>query len=200
MPGSVPRLVRTRRHLFPADALRALIQRNLPAEHFESLPIRFAAVATHVAHGAPTLLVTGDLERALLASAAIPGVFPRVEIDGHWYFDGGVTANIPVRQAVELGARTVVVLDAAPPPTERDQPTNIAETIQCVAGLLMRSQSSADVSHMRGLCELIELPRCTPHRIGPFDFSRSHELMELAYDRTRRFLMGHRGAVPAPVG
>jgi NTE family protein len=123
-----------------------------------------------------------------------------VEIDGHWYFDGGVTANIPVRQAMELGARTVVVLDAAPPPAQRDQPANIAETIQYVAGLLMRSQSSADVSHMRGLCELVELPRCTPQRIGPFDFSRSHELMELAYDRTRRFLMEHRCAVLAPVG
>lgn len=196
----LPRLVRTRRHLFPSDALRGLIQRNLPVQRFESLPIRFAAVATHVAHGSPAVLVTGDLGRALLASAAIPGVFPRVEIDGHWYFDGGVTANVPVRQAVELGARTVVVLDAAPPPAERDQPTNIAETIQYVAGLLMRSQSSADVSYMRGLCELVELPRCTPQRVGPFDFSRSHELMELAYSRTRRFLTERRGALPALVG
>ena len=195
----LPRLVRTRRHLFPPDALRALIQRNLPAERFESLPVRFAAVATHVAQGEPTLLITGDLEQALLASAAIPGVFPRVEIDGHWYFDGGVTANIPVRQAVELGARSVVVLDAAPPPAERDQPTNIAETIQYVAGLLMRSQSSADVSQMRGLCELVQLPRCTPQRIGPFDFSRSHELIELAYARTRQFLLEHRCPVLTPV-
>ncbi|MDH3754272.1 MAG: patatin-like phospholipase family protein [Acidimicrobiia bacterium] len=184
----LPRLFRTRRHLFPPDALRALIQRNLPVRRFDALPVRFAAVATHVAQGTPTLLLDGDIERALLASAAIPGIFPRVEIDGHWYFDGGVTANIPVRQAVELGARSVVVLDAAPPPADRDQPSNIAETLQHVAGLLMRSQISSDVSHMRGHCDLVELPRCTPQRVGPFDFSRSAELMERAYKRTRRFL------------
>lgn len=192
----LPRLFRTRRHLFPPDALRSLIQRNLPVDRFDSLPIRFAAVATHVADGSPTVLQGGELEPALLASAAIPGVFPRVEIDGQWYFDGGVTANVPVRQAVELGARSVVVLDAAPPPSEREQPTNIAETLQYVASLLMRSQISADVTHMRGLCDLIQLPRSTPAGIGPFDFSRSAELIELAYVQTRRFLA--RSSTPVP--
>ena len=43
---------------------------------------------------------TGDedrLERMLLASAAIPAVFPPVEIDGAMYADGGVTANVFLR-------------------------------------------------------------------------------------------------------
>lgn len=184
----LPRLFRTRRHLFPPDALRSLIRRNIPARHFDGLDVAFAAVATHIGRGEATVLRSGDLETALLASAAIPGVFPRVEIDGEWYFDGGVTANLPVRQAIDLGAATVIVLDAAPQAGEREQPANIAETLQYVAGLLMRSQVSCDLAALGQECHLVTLPRTTPTGIGPFDFSRSRELIELAYRVARTFL------------
>ncbi len=196
----LPRLVRTRRHLFPPDSLRALIRRHIPARRFDDLDVPFVAIATRVAGGTPTALGRGDLETALLASAAIPGVFPRVEIDGHSYFDGGITANVPVRQAVELGARSVVVLSSAPA-GDRELPTNIAETLQWATHLLMRSQQSADVSHL-GEHAIVELPRSSPHGLSPFDFGRTGELIETAYRATLEFLRSGAatpvtGAVPA---
>lgn len=186
----LPRLVRTRRHLFPPDALRGLIRRNVPVRCFDALAVPFVAVATEVTKGTPAALASGNLEDALLASAAIPGVFPRVQIDGAWYFDGGVTANVPVAQAVELGARSVLVLNSAPPATPRDLPTNIAETMQYVASLLMRNQTSATVGHLGHRGPIVELPRTSPHGLGPFDFSRTSELIDVAYERTMRFLDG----------
>jgi NTE family protein len=45
-----------------------------------------------------------------MASCAVPGLLPPVEIDGEHYFDGGLVHSIPVGRAVALGARTVYVL------------------------------------------------------------------------------------------
>lgn len=51
----------------------------------------------------------------LLASAAIPGMFPPVEVKGPgagWYVDGGVRLNAPFRAALELGVERLVVVSA----------------------------------------------------------------------------------------
>jgi NTE family protein len=45
-----------------------------------------------------------------MASCAVPGLLPPVEIDGRHYFDGGLVDSIPVGRAVALGASTVYVL------------------------------------------------------------------------------------------
>jgi len=46
----------------------------------------------------------------LLASAAIPGIFPPVEIDGEHFCDGGLVNPAPVDRAVAVGATEVYVL------------------------------------------------------------------------------------------
>jgi NTE family protein len=47
---------------------------------------------------------------AVLASCAVPGLLPPVEIDGQHYIDGGVVDSIPLGRAVELGATEIYVL------------------------------------------------------------------------------------------
>src|SRR2546421_465538 len=61
----------------------------------------------------PDLIVgtsRGDAVDAVLASAAIPAVFPPVHIDGRDLIDGGVVNNTPLSHAVSLGADVVWVL------------------------------------------------------------------------------------------
>lgn len=48
--------------------------------------------------------------RHVLASAAIPLLFPPVEADGHWYMDGGVRNNTPLAPALRLGAQSLLIL------------------------------------------------------------------------------------------
>src|SRR5207237_9667683 len=53
---------------------------------------------------------TGPLADAILASAAVPGVLPPVEIEGEHFVDGGIVNSIPISRAVELGAKEIYVL------------------------------------------------------------------------------------------
>jgi NTE family protein len=46
----------------------------------------------------------------LLASSALPGVFPPVEIDGDPYVDGGLVMNTPLKPAIEAGADTLHII------------------------------------------------------------------------------------------
>lgn len=49
--------------------------------------------------------LTDDLgPKAIMASTAIPGIFPQVEVDGEYYADGGVVMNTPLSPAIKAGA------------------------------------------------------------------------------------------------
>lgn len=94
--------------------LEALVEAHLPASH-EALAIPCAVVATDLVGGGAVVLRDGDLRRNVLASAAIPGIFPPVARGAQVLADGGVVAHVPILPARDLGARTLVVLDAGFP-------------------------------------------------------------------------------------
>lgn len=82
---------------------------------FDSLPIPFRAVATNLGTRTPVVLSRGDLPRAVRASIAIPIVFSPEYINGQYLADGGLSANIPIGIARELGAVRVIVSDVSAP-------------------------------------------------------------------------------------
>jgi NTE family protein len=96
------------------ERLRALVDRHLPASHAD-LAIPTTVVAADHATGRAVSLRSGDLRSNVMASAAIPGVFPPVKVGGRTLIDGGIVAHVPILQARELGCRTMIVLDAGFP-------------------------------------------------------------------------------------
>lgn len=85
---------------------------------FDDLPIPFRAVATDLATGRPVVLNKGPLVEALRASMSIPALFPPVVIDGKLLVDGGVSNNLPIDVARDMGADIVIV--SSIPPAEKD--------------------------------------------------------------------------------
>ncbi|MHB8659472.1 MAG: patatin-like phospholipase family protein [Solirubrobacteraceae bacterium] len=106
----VSTLARSGTHLESLDAARARLTQALPVSRIEDLPVRFQCVAASIEQAAEHWFETGDLADVVLASCAVPGILPPVEIDGEHFIDGGIVNSIPVARAVTLGARTVYVL------------------------------------------------------------------------------------------
>jgi NTE family protein len=100
----------SRTHLQSEEPLRRLLAEHLPAVRFEDLAVPFQCVAASIERAAEHWFTSGDLVTAVLASAALPGVLPPVEVDGEHFVDGGLVNSIPIARAVALGATEIFVL------------------------------------------------------------------------------------------
>jgi NTE family protein len=101
---------RTRTHLHANHRLRRLLMTHLPVRNFEELELPFQCVAASIERAGARWFGSGSLIDALLATTAVPGLLPPVEIDGEHHLDGGLVDSIPVDRAIELGAREIYVL------------------------------------------------------------------------------------------
>ena len=79
-----------------------------PTSRTSKLP--FHCVAASIERAQARWFSSGPIVPAVLASCAVPGLLPPVEIDGEHFFDGGLVHSIPVGRAVALGASTIYVL------------------------------------------------------------------------------------------
>ena len=93
-------VVRRGTHLFDNEGLEALIHHSTPARSFSDLEIPLRVIATDLDTGEEVVLARGPLKPALLASTALPGVFPIVHHDGRRLVDGGVVNNVPLWHAL----------------------------------------------------------------------------------------------------
>jgi NTE family protein len=100
-----------RTHLHSPRPLRRLLERELgPARTFAELRVPFQCCAASIERAAEQWFDAGSVVDAVLASSAVPGLLPPVNIGGEHYLDGGIVNSIPVGRAVELGAGTIFVL------------------------------------------------------------------------------------------
>lgn len=184
-------LRKTRTHLFPNDGLAAVVDEVLGAgATFADCALPLGVVAMDMATTEPVLLRSGPLKPAVLASAAIPGIFPPVAHDGRLFYDGGVVANVPMRQAVAMGAKSLVVLDCAFPSRLPSTPRTIAEVVFMVAMVAMRQQAALEAPAIAARLPVVYLPGPPLIRVSPLDFTHTEELLDEAYTAASAFLRG----------
>jgi NTE family protein len=180
-------LLRRPGHLVNPGGLRRLIETNLPYERLEQATIPVHVIATNV-QGLPVFLSKGPATDAILASAAIPGIFPAVQIEGHMLIDGAIAANTPIRVAADLGASRIIVLPTGYACSLKEFPKgSLAKHLHSMT-LLIAWQLIRDLDWCPEEIDVIVVPPLCPLDISPFDFSASHYLMERAADSTRKWL------------
>ena len=180
-------LMGKRDHCVSSAALARWLAVRAPFFQLEQALIPLHLMTTDVQTGEPVMLSTGDVIDALLASTAIPGVYPPVELHGRLLFDGGIAANTPISQAVALGADTVYVLPTAGGQSGGRPRTTAAVTFVAVAHLLGHA-SHSEVRLNAGRCTLYVVPPPPAMGISPFDFRHSRELMDAAAGATRAWM------------
>ncbi len=104
------RLARSGTHLHSIEPLRQMLTRMLPAADFDDLQLPFQCVAASIERASARWFNSGELVSAILASCAVPGLLPPVQVGDEHYFDGGLVDSIPVGRAIAQGADTVYVL------------------------------------------------------------------------------------------
>jgi NTE family protein len=177
-----------RRSLHAANGLARLVRQHRPADTIGELELPFAAVATDARSGRPVVLRDGDLCGALMASTALPGVYPRVRLNDTLLVDGSLSAPVPVRQALALGARSLVVLDAGCDDAALTSPVPDSGSLSEVTRLLIRQRIRDDLRQVPDEVTIVYPPSPTDPGVTSTDFSRTNELIRRGYHSTQRFL------------
>lgn len=171
-----------------AQGLSTLLDRHLRFDALEHSPLPLVVVATDLLTGREVALRDGDVRRAVLASCAIPAVFPPVRHGDMALADGGLANNSAVSQAVLAGADTVYVLTsgyACALPRLPRTPWGLATH---ALTLLTHQRLAADVAHYADVVDLVVLPTPCPLRVSPVDFGRARELTRTAHTEALRWL------------
>lgn len=93
--------------------LREIVEHVIhPDTLIEDLQTPFQCVAASIEHVTEHWFERGLLVDAVLASSAVPALFPPVEVAGEHFYDGGLVDSVPLGRAVRLGADVVYVLQA----------------------------------------------------------------------------------------
>ncbi|WP_116206873.1 patatin-like phospholipase family protein [Amycolatopsis circi] len=192
-PGGVLSQVRTLRHskthLFPNSGLAKIVDDHLGAgRRFEDLALPLGVVTTDVDTAEPVLITSGPLQAPLLASCAIPGIYPPVPYEDRLLYDGGLVANVPMRQALRMGAKSLVVLDCAFPGKMPGAPRTFAEVMMFTAMISMRNQAVLEAPVAARQAPVVYLPGPAPVQVSPLDFSRTDDLASQAYHAARDHL------------
>jgi NTE family protein len=171
-----------RDHLVPASGLRRLVSRHVERELLEELPVPMHVIAVDMIRGEEVRVSRGPVLDAVLASAAIPGVFSPVEIDGLSLADGGVANNTPISHAVDLGARRIYVLPTGHACALQKPPGSALGMALHAIGLLTQRRLVEDIERHRDDAQLIVLPPPCPLDVQPIDFGQADELIERGYE------------------
>ncbi|HKW69132.1 MAG TPA: patatin-like phospholipase family protein [Candidatus Dormibacteraeota bacterium] len=175
---------------FPQQNVRRLVDRAQALTGittFEQLRVPLAVVATDVNAGKPAVFRSGELTPALLASTAIPGVFPMVRINEREHLDGGVVENTPLNIAVDDGAKEIVAISLMAGGEYEQSPKGFAELFARTLQLSLHHQMLSDYERLRERCRIVVFcPITAP--AATWEMKREH--VESVMEQSRAAMAG----------
>jgi NTE family protein len=109
--------------------LRKIIEAGIDFEDLEDAQIPLEVVTTSLTDGRERWITRGPAVEAILASSAIPSMFPPVTIDGDVLIDGGVVNNVPISRALAAQCERIYVLLCGPLHYRPKPPRRPAEAV-----------------------------------------------------------------------
>ena len=144
----------------------------------EDAAVPLAIVSVDIVSGEPVVLRSGPLVPALMASAAIPGVYPPVEVDGRLLADGGVVANADLEVVVDAGIEDAVLVELMAP-ADRDELHGARELMEQAVTIALARQTQLEMRLLADRLRLAVIRLHLSHRPQPWDFGSVERLLEL---------------------
>ncbi|MDO9264855.1 MAG: methyltransferase domain-containing protein [Desulfosalsimonadaceae bacterium] len=180
-----------RNHICSEKPLKHLIEKHLTYVNLEETHIPCHIVATDLFDGIEVSFSRGPAVDALLASSAIPGVFPPVRLGGHYLIDGGVTNNTPISVAIAKGAGRVIVFPTGMSCGLKTPPKGVVEMALQTLNLAVSHRLKFDMEKYLDSVEIIVLPVLCPLDVSIFNFSRTEELIERSEKNVARWIQNN---------
>lgn len=190
----VKSLTRIRIAIQETTPLRELLERALDAERIEDLEVHFECVAASIERAAEHWFTEGPLVDALLASSAVPALFPPAVIDGEHFYDGGLVDSVPVDRAIALGAQKIYVLQVGRLEQSLRPPTRFWEPALLAFEISRRHRYVRATDEVPDGVELFVLPSGNdvefddPRQAKWTDMSETSELLDAAYTAGTEYL------------
>lgn len=176
-------------YIHSSRAWQAFLQRQIGYASFEDTQIPVLVLAVRMSDGLRRVFDRGPLVPSVMASTAIPGVFPPFSIESELYVDGGVIECMPVPAVQERGADVIYALDCSGyAPQVGSPPGSVVDRCGQIA-----AKAYADA-----VCSAAMACGLTVHLLRPDipdvfdarDFRRTAELISIGYEYTKRYLAG----------
>ncbi len=186
--GSLLGLIGRRGHVSTGRGIRALLERELPYRKFSESRVPLYIVAAEQQTGLEVLLSEGDVIEAVLASTAIPGIYPAVELNGQSLVDGVVATGTPIATALKLGATQLTIVPCGFTCAQASVPRHAVGRAMHAITLLGARQLRADYAAYSDRAQLCVVPPLCPLAHSTYDYSHGAALVSAARAATRRWI------------
>jgi NTE family protein len=200
-PLVVARAVFREGALFPTSAWRRFLRDRIPYERIEDAAIPLFITATDFDEGHSVVLDSGPVVDAVLASTALPTVFPPYRIGDQTYLDGVLSDQVPLKAAINAGADTVYVMAVSVPcpPPDRRSPGGILRHSVTILLFPRIRLDALDLSARHPKLRIVQVPSVAT-QVSLWDMSRHGDLIQQAYEETTKFLADRERAEPGSDG
>lgn len=174
------------RYVHDSRAWERFLRSYVEDARFEDLSIPAAVVAVRVSDGTKEVFDSGDLLPALMASTAIPGVFPPYRIGDELYVDGGVLEHLPVPTLLERAVTEVYAVDCSGFAPGLDFRGSLVDRCWRIAATASAEQATSLYATRGRNVHVIrpDLPEIGDAR----HFGHTEHLVESGYEFARRYL------------
>jgi NTE family protein len=194
--GQLSTLARHGTHLHANDGLRRFLNEGLgEGTQFADLNVRFECVAASIQRAAAHWFSSGSVTDAVLASCAVPGLLPPVEIAGEHFLDGGLVRSVPIGRAAELGATRIFVLHVGRLEQPLRPPTRPWQVALVAFEIARRHQFEEEFASLPEGVEVHVLPSGSPAPTLSLRYRSTTGVqgrIDAAYDAASSFLDGIR--------
>ncbi|MGH9170942.1 MAG: patatin-like phospholipase family protein [Acidimicrobiales bacterium] len=186
-----------REAVFPNDGLRRIVTGVLRFDRLEDSPIPVVVVATRLEDATEEWISHGPAADAVLASAALPGLYPAVELHGSHYIDGGVLDNVPISAALAAGPKRVFVLLCSGTQMTAPHVDRPYEALLAAFSINLHGRLRRDLAAVPPGVDVVVFDEPDLPHTGIDDLSKTTELIERGYLSARRVLDEYLAAVGA---
>ena len=177
--------------LIPHDGVRKLLEDHLPFRNFQEAQLPLHIVTTDIVSGESVVLSQGSAVEAIVASTSIPGAFAPVPYKNRYLADGAISANTPVKVAVEKGARRLIILPTGYACAADKPPVGAVANALHALTLLIARQLVNDLEDLPSSIEYFVVPPLCPLSGSPYDFTLTSEHIERSIRSTDDWLAHH---------